>query len=68
MTGRQRNKVVQARAELILADQPSVEAYAAHFETQMRCGKVRRLLFTSHLWFARAGAVLTGRAITGPPN
>jgi hypothetical protein len=63
MTGRQRNKVVEARAELILADQPSVEAYAAYFETQMHRGKVRRLLFTSYLWFARAGIVLRGSDI-----
>lgn len=60
MTGRQRDKAVKARAELILADQPSVEAYAAYFEAQMRCGRIRRLLFTSYLWFARTGTVLAG--------
>jgi hypothetical protein len=61
MTSRQRNKVVEVRAELILADQPSVEAYAAHFEIQMRWAKLRRLLFTSYLWLARAGRVLIGQ-------
>ena len=60
MTGWQRNKVVEARADLILADEPSVEAYAAYFETQMHRSKVRRLLYTSYLWFARAGTFLTG--------
>ncbi len=60
MTGRQRNKVVEARADLILADEPSVESYAAYFETQMHRGKVRRLLYSSYLWSARAGTILTG--------
>jgi hypothetical protein len=48
------------RADLILADEPSVEAYAAYFETQMHRNKVRRLLYTSYLWFARVGTILTG--------
>jgi hypothetical protein len=65
MTGRQRSKVVEAHADLILADEPSAEAYAAYFETQMHRGKVRRLLLTSYLWFARAGTVLTGLDDTG---
>ncbi len=65
MTGRQRSKVVEAHADLILADEPSVEAYAAYFETQMHCGKVRRLLFITYLWFAHAGTVLTGLNDTG---
>jgi hypothetical protein len=65
MTRRQRSKVVEAHADFILADEPSVEAYAAYFETQMHCGKVRRLLFTTYLWFARAGSVLTGLNDTG---
>jgi hypothetical protein len=60
MTGRQRSKVVEAHADLILADETSVEAYAAYFETQMHSGKVRRLLFISYPWLARAFTVLTG--------
>ena len=60
MTSRQRNKVVEARADLILADEPSVEAYAAYFETQVHRGTVRRLLYASYLWLARAGMILTG--------
>jgi len=60
MTRRQRTKFVEANADLILADEPSAEAYAAYFETQMNCGKVRSLLYASYLWFARAGTILTG--------
>ena len=59
MTRSQRTKVVEARADLILADEPSAQTYAAYFETQMHRGKVRRLLYTSYLWFARAGTILT---------
>jgi hypothetical protein len=58
MTRRQRTIAVEAHAELILADEPSAEAYAAYFETQMHRGKVRRLLFTGHLWFVRAATIL----------
>jgi len=60
MTRGQRNKVVEARADLILADEPSVKACAVYFESQMNRGKVRRLLCTSHLWFTRAGTTLAG--------
>jgi hypothetical protein len=65
MTGRQRSKVAEAHADLILADEPSVKAYAAYFETQMYLGKVRRLFLTSYPWFARAWSVLTGLNDTG---
>jgi len=58
MTRRQRNITVEARADLILADEPSVQAYTAYFETQMHRGKVRRRLYASYLWFARAGTIL----------
>lgn len=72
MTRRQRNIAVEAHADLILADKSSAEAYAAYFEIQMHRGKVRRLLCTSYLWFARAGALLTGLGRTypaaGPPG
>ena len=59
MTRRQRNIAVEARADLILADELLVEAYAAHFDTQMRRGKVRRLLYIGYVWFARAVRLLT---------
>jgi hypothetical protein len=65
MTGRQRSKVAEAHADFILADEPSVKAYAAYFETQMHLGKMRRLLFTSYPWFARAWNILTGLNDTG---
>ncbi len=60
MTRRQRTIAVEARADLILADQPSVEAYTAYFENQMHHGKVRRLLSTRYHWFACTSKVLTG--------
>jgi hypothetical protein len=70
MTHRQRNKAVEAQADLILADEPSLEAYAAYFETQVRRSKAYRLLATSYQWLVRAGALLAGRhrghdAVTG---
>jgi hypothetical protein len=54
MTGRRRISLVEARADLILSGKPAAEAYAAHFEAQMRRGMVRTVLCTGHL--ARAGA------------
>lgn len=70
MTHRQRSKVVEAQADLILADEPSLKAYAAYFETQVRRGKAYRLLATSYWWLTRTGALLAGDprghdAITG---
>ncbi len=60
MIRRQRNKLVEARAELISADELAAEAFAVHFKAQMRRRKVRRLLHTSYIHFARAGAALSG--------
>ena len=57
MTRRQRSRAVEARADLILADEPSAEAYTAWFETQLHHGTMRRLLYTGYLWFGRAGLV-----------
>jgi len=57
MTGWQHNMAVEARAELILTDEPSVRAYAAHFEAQLRRGTVRRLLHASYLWLRYAATV-----------
>jgi hypothetical protein len=56
MIRRQRNKLVEVRADLILADEVATEAYAVQFEAQMRRSKVRKLLHTSYLQFARTGA------------
>ena len=55
MIRRQRNKVVEVRADLILAGEATTEAYVMHFEAQMRRSKV---LYTSFLQFARSGAML----------
>lgn len=60
MSRRQRERLVQARADLILASEFTAEAYAAHFEAQLRGGKARRLLYTSYAHLARAGAALFG--------
>ncbi len=60
MIRRQRNKLVEARAELILADELAAEAFALHFKAQLRRGKVRTLLYTCYVHFARAGAALVG--------
>jgi hypothetical protein len=57
MIRRQRNKLVEVRADLILADEATIEAYAVHFEAQMRRSKVRTLL-SGYLRFARSGAVM----------
>jgi hypothetical protein len=60
MTRWQRNLAVEARADLILADEPSVQAYAAYFETQLQRAKIRRLLYAVYLQFARVSAILSG--------
>jgi hypothetical protein len=64
MTRWQRHIAVAARADLILADGASAMAYATYFDTQMQRGKVRRLLYASYLWLARAGRILTGSGLT----
>ena len=55
MIRRQRNQLVAVRADLILADEVTAAAYAAHFDAQMKRGKARKLLNTSCLQFARNG-------------
>jgi hypothetical protein len=60
MTRRQRNNLVEARADLILGGEFTIEEYAVHFETQLHRGIVRKLLYNSYLHFARAGAILLG--------
>jgi hypothetical protein len=44
MTRRQRDEVVEARADLILAVEFTAAAYAGYFEFQLRSGKIRQLL------------------------
>ena len=62
---RQRNKVVEARTDLILGGEPTAQAYVVHFETQMRHIKLRRLLYISYVLFARARAPLAGHDPSG---
>jgi len=59
MIHRDRNKLVEVRADLIFADEVTTEAYAAHFETQMHRSMMRKLLYTSYLQFARTGAMFS---------
>jgi len=57
MTGRRRSELVEARADLILSDQARAEAYASHFETQMRHSTIRRpskIGLRILLWFVQA--------------
>jgi hypothetical protein len=56
---------VEARADRILGGKPATEAYAVHFEAQMRGGKMRKLLYVSYLHFARAGAYLARLSYVG---
>jgi hypothetical protein len=60
MNGRRDTELVEARADLILVDKLSAKAYGLHFETQMRRGRIRRLLYAGCLHFARAGARVPG--------
>jgi hypothetical protein len=62
---RQRNKVVEARADLILGGELTAEAYVVHFETQMRRIKLRRLLYIGYVHFARGCAPLAGHDSSG---
>jgi hypothetical protein len=56
MMRRQRNQLVEVRADLILADEVTAAAYAVHFDAQLKRSKARKLLNTSCLQFARTGA------------
>jgi len=60
MAGRRHTEIVEARADLILCGEASAEAWAVHFEAQMRRGAIRRLLYAAYVGFARAGASLAG--------
>ena len=60
MNGKRDNELVEARADLILADELSAKAYGLHFEIQMRRGRIRWLLYASCLYLAHSGAGLLG--------
>ena len=58
MSDRRRKELVAANADLILASELGAHAYVVHFEAQMRGGKMRRLLYASSMYIARACACL----------
>jgi len=58
MIRRQRNQLVEVRADLILADEVTAAAYAVHFEAQMHRRRARKLLNTSCLKFTRNGVAM----------
>ena len=60
MTARRRTQLAEQHADLILASEPGLHAYAAHFDTQMRRGTIRRLFYAGYLHFARSGAIQAG--------
>lgn len=60
MTHRQHDQLVKTRTDLILGDELTAEVYAAHFETQMHSGKVRKWLYAMCIYFARGGALVSG--------
>ena len=60
MTRSQRTKLVESRADLILAGESATEDYALHFDTQLRRSAVRRILFHAYLYLARSGAAQFG--------
>jgi len=58
MIRRQPNRLVEVRADLILADDATVAAYAVHFEAQMHRSVARELLTTNYLRFARRSVAM----------
>jgi hypothetical protein len=60
MTRSQRTKLVESRADLILAGESATEDYALHFDAQLRRSAVRRILYQAYLYLARSGAALSG--------
>ena len=65
MTSRQRDQLVEARADLILADKLTSEAYLVYFEAQIHRGKLRKLFDSSYAKFARSGIALFGSYSAG---
>ena len=58
MTSWQRDRLVEARADAILADAGTAEAYAGHFEAQLRAARLRS-------WTRRAVSAVS-RALRTP--
>jgi hypothetical protein len=60
MTHGQRARLVEERAAAILGSEPTIGAYAVHFDTQLRRGRLRALLYRGYIRFSRAGAMSVG--------
>jgi hypothetical protein len=60
MTRRQRDSLVEERAEAILGSAPTAGAYAVHFDTQLRRRRLLALLYGGYIRFSRAGAMAAG--------
>jgi hypothetical protein len=58
MIRRHRNRLVEVRADLVLADEATAAAYAVHFEAQMHRSVARKLLTTNYLRFACRGVAM----------
>jgi hypothetical protein len=58
MIRRQRNRLVEVRADLILANDAAAAAYTVHFEAQMHRSVARKLLTTNYLRFARRSVAM----------
>jgi hypothetical protein len=56
MTGKRRSAIVEARADLIMCEETSAEAYGLYFEAQMRRGTIRRLLCADYARLAHRRA------------
>jgi hypothetical protein len=54
MDERRRTQMVEEHADLILASEPGMHAYAVYFEAQMRRGKIRRLLYAGYLHWTQS--------------
>ena len=57
MIRRRRDELVEARADLVLADELAAAVYADHFEAQMHPGRAGRLPFPARV-LRRTGEVL----------
>jgi len=60
VTGGQRDELVEARADAILAGVQTAAAYAEHFEAQMDRGPARKLLSSVLRMFRRPGGLAGG--------
>jgi hypothetical protein len=64
VTGGQRDELVEARADAILAGVQTAAAYAEHFEAQLDRGPARKLLSSVLRMFRRLGVFLTVILVT----